>query len=227
MELSESSFRFQCQTRCSTTFRFLVFYSCRLLVLPKIPASFGQFTQFCSLANNRYPFDPHDRLWQSYGDIDAWTNITTSTAVDVSNISNFDTTSKILWSSATPVNGTRIDFTWSSDSSINNDNASYLLLLYFAEVQRLPRNALRRFDILIDNATWNGSQRYTPKYLSAELVKRMVQGSREHTVSLVATSDATLPPILNAFEIYSVLPMTEFATNDADGICFDTLNCSK
>jgi len=121
------------------------------------------------------------------------------------------------------VNGTRIDFTWSSDSSINNDNTSYLLLLYFAEVQRLPSNALRRFDILVDNATWNGSQGCSPKYLSAELVKRTVQGSSQHTVSLVATPDATLPPILNAFEIYTVLPMTELATNDGDGICFGTL----
>nr|AWY10696.1 hypothetical protein Sh255C13_g0040 [Saccharum hybrid cultivar SP80-3280] len=164
----------------------------------------------------RYPFDPYDRLWQAYGDIDAWTNITSSTPIDVSNISSFHTSSKILWSATTPVNGTQIDFTWSPDSSINNDNTSYLLLLYFVEVQSLPSNAVRWFDILVDNSTWNGSQRYTPKYLSAELVKRMVLGSRQHTVSLVATPDATLPPILNAFEIYSVLPMTELATNDAD-----------
>ena len=86
---------------------------------------------------------------------------------------------------------------------------------------------MRRFDILVDNSTWNGSQRYSPKYLSSELVKRMVLGSRQHTVSLVATPDATLPPILNAFEIYSVLPMTELATNGADGISFDTLNLPK
>jgi hypothetical protein len=46
----------------------------------------------------------------------------------------------------------------------------------------------------------------------------MVQGSNQHAVSIVATPDATLPPILNAFEIYSVKPMTEFATNDVEGI---------
>ncbi|KAK3140033.1 hypothetical protein QOZ80_5AG0394450 [Eleusine coracana subsp. coracana] len=171
----------------------------------------------------RYPFDPFDRLWQSYGDVEEWTNITTSTAVDVSNISSFDTSSKILWSAATPVNRTQIDFTWSPDSFVNNDNTTYLLLLYFAELQRLSSNALREFDILVDNATWNGSQRYTPKYLSAELVKKMVQGSSQHTVSLVATTDATLPPILNAFEIYSVLPMTELATNDADASAMMTI----
>ncbi|CAD6269779.1 unnamed protein product [Miscanthus lutarioriparius] len=164
---------------------------------------------------------------QAYGDIDAWTNITSSTPIDVSNISSFHTSSKILWSATTPVNGTQIDFAWSPDSSINNDSTSYLLLLYFVEVQRLPSSAVRRFDILVDNSTWNGSQRYTPKHLSAELVKRMVLGSRQHTVSLVATPDATLPPILNAFEIYSVMSMTELAMNDADGISFDTLLLPK
>ncbi|TVU49684.1 hypothetical protein EJB05_01010, partial [Eragrostis curvula] len=193
------------------------------LVLPKLQEFFGQFISVWSPANNRYPFDPYDRLWQSYGDVEAWTNITTSTAIDVSDISSFDTSSAILQSAATPVNGTRIDFTWSPDSSVNNESTSYLLLLYFAEVQRLPGNALRQFDILVDNATWNGSQRYTPKYLSAELVKRIVQGPRQHTVSLIATPDATLAPILNAFEIYSVLPMTELATNTADAKAMMTI----
>uniref|UniRef100_K3ZDJ2 non-specific serine/threonine protein kinase n=1 Tax=Setaria italica TaxID=4555 RepID=K3ZDJ2_SETIT len=164
----------------------------------------------------RYPYDPYDRLWQRYGTVAAWTNITTSNDVDVSNITSFDKPSPILRSAVTPVNGTRIDFSWISDSALDNDNSTYLLLLYFAELQRVPSNALRQFDIVVDNAAGNGSQSFTPKYLSAELVKRMVQGSGQHTVSLVATPEATLPPILNALEIYSVKLMTETATNDAD-----------
>ncbi|CAL5092943.1 unnamed protein product [Urochloa decumbens] len=166
----------------------------------------------------RYPYDPYDRLWQRYGNVPAWTNITTSNDVDISNITSFDKPSAILRSAVTPVNGTRIDFSWTSDPALDTDNSTYLLLLYFAELQTVPRNALRQFDILVDNddAAGNGSQGYTPKYLSAEIVKRMVQGSGQHTVSLVATPEATLPPILNAFEIYSVKLMTEIATNDAD-----------
>jgi hypothetical protein len=92
-------------------------------------------------------------------------------------------------------------------------------MLYFAELQRVPSDSLRRFDIIVDNATWNGSQSYTPKYLSAEVVKRVVQGQGpgQHGFSLVATPDATLPPILNAFEIYSVKAMNGVVTDDADG----------
>ncbi|TVU49670.1 hypothetical protein EJB05_00996, partial [Eragrostis curvula] len=165
----------------------------------------------------RYPYDPYDRLWQSYGTVAAWTNMKTSATVEVSNISNFDKPTDILRTAVAPVNGTRIDITWSPDSFINNGNITYLVLLYFAELERLPINVLRKFDILVDNATWNGSQGFTPKYLSADVVKRMVQGSgSQHTFSLVATPDATHPPILNAFEIYTVQPMTEIGTNDAD-----------
>ncbi|CAN6352063.1 unnamed protein product [Urochloa humidicola] len=193
-----------------------------LLNLPRPSATyvFNRF-QFSWTGSQlfRYPIDPYDRLWQRYGDVPAWTNITTSATVDVSKISSFDKPSVILQSAATPVNGTRIDFTWSSDATLNNDNSTYLLLLYFAELQRLPSNALWQFDILVDGATWNGSQQYTPKYLSAQVVKRMVQGSGQHTVSLVATKGATFPPILNALEIYTVQPATEIATNADDGIC--------
>ncbi|TVU49678.1 hypothetical protein EJB05_01004, partial [Eragrostis curvula] len=157
-----------------------------------------------------YPDDPYDRSWQRYND-SAWTTINSKYTV------NFQRTKNILQTAATPKNGTRrMDFSWSSDLDLKNDNATYLLLLYFAELEMLPRNALRQFDILVDNTTWNGSRRYTPSYLSADVVKTTVQGSSQHAVSLVATPDATHPPILNAFEIYSVKPMTELATNSPD-----------
>nr|CAB3466215.1 unnamed protein product [Digitaria exilis] len=171
----------------------------------------------------RYPFDPYDRLWQTYGDIAGWTNITTSATVEVSNITSFDKPTIILESASIPVNATRMDFTWSTDPSIDSDDTPYLLMLYFAELQRVPSSALRRFDILVDNATWNGSQHYTPKYLSAEVVKKVVQGSGQHDFSLVATPDATLPPILNAFEIYSVTTMNGIMTNDADAKAMMTI----
>lgn len=170
----------------------------------------------------RLNFDPYDRLWQRYSNVAAWTNMSTSDSdtVDVSNISNFDKPTEILQSAVTPVNGTRIDIAWSPDSFVNKGNVTYLLLLYFAELQTLPRNATRKFDILVDNATWIGSQGFRPKYLSADVVKTMVQGTGQHTFSLVATPDATHPPILNAIEIYTVQPNNETMTKDADGICY-------
>ncbi|KAK1627317.1 hypothetical protein QYE76_001632 [Lolium multiflorum] len=184
---------------------------------PDTPAAIPSDFLTPDFADNRYPFDPYDRIWQSYGDVASWTNITTAESVNVSN-SGFNAPSAVLQSAATPVNGTQLDFSWSTDPSINNDDrsTSYLLLLYFAELQRLPSKALRKFDILV--ASWSGSRSYSPKYLFPEVVERMVvQGSGQLTVSLVATPDATLPPIVNAFEVYSVRQMTELATGNEDG----------
>ncbi|XP_066359808.1 probable LRR receptor-like serine/threonine-protein kinase At1g05700 [Miscanthus floridulus] len=188
-----------------------------------------QFNPDYSVPPFRYPDDSYDRLWQRYGRNAAWTNINTTREVDVSNVANsFDKPSEILQNAATPVNGTtQMDFSWSSDPSLDNGNgnSTYLLFLYFAELQRVPSNGLRQFDILVDNATGNdgSSQGFTPKYLSAEVVKRTAQGPGQHSVSLVATPAATLPPILNAFEIYSVKPMTEMATSGADAKAMMTI----
>ncbi|KQJ86230.2 hypothetical protein BRADI_4g04101v3 [Brachypodium distachyon] len=148
-----------------------------------------------TLGAHMYPFDRCDRLWQSYVNVAAWTNITTTATVDFSNSSSFaKSPSPVLQGAATPVNGTRLDFSWNTDPSLeNNSSTAYLLLLYFAELQTLPSSALRQFDILIDDASWDGSRNYTTKYLSAEVIKRVVvQG------------------------IYSVQQMTELGTNNAD-----------
>ncbi|KAF0887600.1 hypothetical protein E2562_002317 [Oryza meyeriana var. granulata] len=169
----------------------------------------------------RYPYDPYDRLWQPYGDDPSWTNITVSAAVDVTNISRSDDPSPILQSAATPANGTRLDFPWISDdhpSTSNNGSVTYLLLLYFAELQRLPSGgaARRSFDILVDGDVAGGRRGYTPRYLSAEVVRATVQPGQRHVVSLVATPDSTLPPIVNGLEIYTVQTMPELATNYRD-----------
>uniref|UniRef100_A0A0E0MNQ8 Protein kinase domain-containing protein n=1 Tax=Oryza punctata TaxID=4537 RepID=A0A0E0MNQ8_ORYPU len=169
----------------------------------------------------RYPFDPYDRLWQPYGDDPSWTNITVAAAVDVSNISRSDDPSPILRSAATPANATarRLDFPWSSDEATTT--ITYLVLLYFAELQRLP--APRRFDVLVDGdvsaGAGGGRRGYTPRYLAAEVVRATVRAARpgqRHVVSLVAAPDSALPPIVNGLEIYSVQPMPELATNDRD-----------
>ncbi|RLN30717.1 putative LRR receptor-like serine/threonine-protein kinase [Panicum miliaceum] len=152
-----------------------------LLSLSRPSANFG-FNRYQfwpgSQPQFRYPSDPYDRLWQRYGNNAAWTNITTTENMDVSNATtSLDKPTEILGSAVTPVNGTRIDFSWSSDPALDDGNSTHLLLLYFAELS---------------------------------------MGSGQHTVSLVATPKATLPPILNAFEIYLVKPVTELGTNDAD-----------
>ncbi|KQJ86226.1 hypothetical protein BRADI_4g04077v3 [Brachypodium distachyon] len=191
------------------------------LRLPTAAFPFNRYYFWQSPRVYRYPDDDFDRDWQSYFNATAWIQIKTKGTVNVSNSSSFAKAPKVvLQSAAAPVNGTRLDFSWSTDPSLdNNSNSStaYLLLFYFAELERLPSSSSRRFDILIDGSSWDGGRNYTPKYLTAEVLKKVVvQGAGQHTISLVTTPGTVLPPILNALEIYSVRQMNELGTNNVD-----------
>ena len=78
-------------------------------------------------------------------------------------------------------------------------------------------NALRQFDIIVNNSTWN-SKPYTPPFLFADSISGTVQGQERYTISLVAIKNATLPPILNAMEMYLIKPISETATDPVDGM---------
>ena len=78
-------------------------------------------------------------------------------------------------------------------------------------------NALRQFDIIVNNSTWN-SKPYTPPFLFADSISGTVQGQERYTISLVATKNATLPPILNAMEMYLIKPISETATDPGEGM---------
>ncbi|XP_037452611.1 probable LRR receptor-like serine/threonine-protein kinase At4g20450 isoform X2 [Triticum dicoccoides] len=116
---------------------------------------------------------------------------------------------------AASVNGSRIDFSWGPVDPSENISSSYFFVFYFSELQNVQSNAVRQFDIIVNNKTWN-TQPYTPRFLFADSFSGIVQGLASYSVSLVATENATLPPILNAMEMYLVEPITEVATDSGD-----------
>jgi hypothetical protein len=115
---------------------------------------------------------------------------------------------------AATINGSRIDFSWSPSVNISS---SYFFVFYFSELQNVQSNALRQFDIIINNKTWN-MQPYSPPFLFTDSFSGIVQGLASYSVSLVATKNATLSPILNAMEMYLVEPITEVATDPGDAM---------
>jgi hypothetical protein len=160
--------------------------------------------------------DPHDRLWSTYDTIPNWNKISATSVVQNNLTDVYDVPSAVMQSAAT-VNGSRIDFSWGSSDPSVNISSSYFFVFYFSELQNVRSNALRQFDIIINNKTWN-TQPYTPQFLFADSFSGIVQGLASYSVSLVATKNATLPPILNAMEMYLVKPITEVATDPGDGM---------
>ncbi|KAM0826257.1 hypothetical protein ACQ4PT_069007 [Festuca glaucescens] len=162
----------------------------------------------------RYPSDLHDRIWSTYDAIPNWTEISTTSVIQNNLSGVYDVPSSVIQNAAT-VNSSRMDFSWDPSDTSVDISSKYFFVFYLAELQNVPSNAVRQFDIIVNNKTWN-TQPYTPTYLFANYFSGIVDGMANFRVSLVSTKNATLPPILNAMEMYLVKPITEVATDPGD-----------
>ncbi|KAL6888505.1 hypothetical protein ACP4OV_009531 [Aristida adscensionis] len=163
----------------------------------------------------RYPLDPHDRIWSTYDTIPSWTQISAPSVVQNYLTDPYDVPSAVMQNAARPVNGSRVDFLWDPSDPSVNISSKYFFVFYFAELQNVASNALRQFDIVVNNNTWN-TKPYTPPFLFADSLSGTVQGQAKYSVSLVSTKNATLPPILNAMEMYLMKPTREITTDLRD-----------
>ncbi|KAJ8486666.1 hypothetical protein OPV22_019151 [Ensete ventricosum] len=158
----------------------------------------------------RFPADPYDRIWSSFMD-PSWSTLSSSSNVNNS-LNMFEPPSAVMQTAVTPASGSQLVFSW---DSVSPDDELYAVL-HFAELQNLTGNATRMFNI-----TRNGElryDRYTPPYLSADFIYSNVpfEGSSRYEYVLNSTSDSTLPPIINAFEVYSLMQLTQAATDSGD-----------
>ncbi|VAI43875.1 unnamed protein product [Triticum turgidum subsp. durum] len=162
----------------------------------------------------RYPSDPQDRIWTTYNAIPNCTKISATSPIHNNLRAVYDVPPSVMQNAAT-VNSSRIDFSWNPSDPSANISSKYFFIFYFAELQHVPSNVVRQFDIIVNNKTWN-RRPYTPTFLFTNYFSGVVQGMESYSVSLVATKNATLPPILNAMEMYLVKPITAVATDPGD-----------
>ncbi|KAF7053464.1 hypothetical protein CFC21_061391 [Triticum aestivum] len=169
----------------------------------------------------RFPDDPYDRMWQRYENVDGWTDVPNKSNGEIKNSTNdnYDAPSAVMRSASIPVNDSRMDLSWSSDSSMNvGVDPKFFLVLYFAELEAVQE--LRQFDVSVDNNPLASA--FSPKFLLPTVLSGIVQGSNEHSISLVATSNSALQPLISAMEIYMLRPVNESTTDSLDGICYSS-----
>ncbi|KAK7314369.1 hypothetical protein VNO77_32889 [Canavalia gladiata] len=160
--------------------------------------------------SGRYEDDIYDRIWDPYNS-SSWDSVSTSSAINI-NGDGYRAPFEVIRTAATPRNGSdTLEFSWTPD----DPNWKFYIILYFAEVEHLKKTQLRKFNI-----TWNGSPLFesvVPRYLYATTLfnsKSLV--ANEHRISIHKTKDSTLPPILNAVEIYVVRQLDALATFEQD-----------
>ncbi|CAN8301267.1 unnamed protein product [Cochlearia groenlandica] len=163
----------------------------------------------------RYSSDVYDRIWQTFFDT-RWTHV--STTLNVDNANKYVIPQDALKNAATPTNASApLTIEWSS----RNPDTQYYLYFHLLEIQDLHANETREFNILFNGN--NYYSRVTPDKLSVSTYfrsnPRTCQGG-ECSIQLVRTENSTLPPLLNAFEVYKVIqfPQSETDENDVDAI---------
>ncbi|GMI81812.1 hypothetical protein like AT4G29990 [Hibiscus trionum] len=91
--------------------------------------------------------------------------------------------------------------------------------MYFSEVSVLDSTQTRSFELQIDGTP--SSKPFIPAYLKAgEMILTNVTASSSNNFTLVATSDSTLPPLINALEVFTISDELTDGTNsdDVDGL---------
>ncbi|KAF8715746.1 hypothetical protein HU200_026692 [Digitaria exilis] len=168
----------------------------------------------------RYPDDPHDRVWYPWVDASAWSVIsTTDKVLTIGEEDLFEAPSKVLQTAITPRNASdNIEFSWSREAQPKDPSApGYIAIMHFSELQVVPDNALREFYVYLNGELWYPVG-ITPFYLSANFAYDMdpLPDSAQYNVSINATANSTLPPFINAVEIFSVISTDNVGTDSKD-----------
>lgn len=142
---------------------------------------------------------------------EGWTNISTISTVDQDK--NFATPSVVMQTAATTsstIQSLDLSWTWPIQST------TFYVILHISKIQNIPSTDLREFDIFSEG--WLLFNSTVPDKLYPDWYTYVDTNYNEYNVSLKATSNSTLPPLLNAVELYVITPATGIPTNSGDGM---------
>ncbi|KAK7821762.1 putative leucine-rich repeat receptor-like protein kinase [Quercus suber] len=170
---------------------------------------------FGSLTNQtyRYKDDVFDRMWFPPTAMFGWTPISTSlTAVMDTTHNDFQPPSVVMDTASTAINASSpMTFNW-----VPPDNTSqYYVYIHIAEIKALKTNESRVFNISLNGELWGGP--YIPKYLHTTTIysPSALKGGK-FEFALYKIEQSTLPPLINAIEVYTVVELLQSQTDQQD-----------
>ncbi|KAL0010247.1 hypothetical protein SO802_005355 [Lithocarpus litseifolius] len=167
-----------------------------------------------SLSYLRYKDDVYDRLWYTYGALPNSVPINTASDIDVQNSNDsYQPPSDVLKTAVQPSSGYR---SLSFYDPTNYTGESYACF-HFAEIAKLTQGRKREFIIDVNEGSYI-SEPITLDYLKplSICLDQIFKGQVHFVINATAGSD--LPPILNAFELYTVISQFDLhkPTNSRD-----------
>ncbi|XP_022964082.1 putative leucine-rich repeat receptor-like protein kinase At2g19210 [Cucurbita moschata] len=159
----------------------------------------------------RFPLDVYDRIWSTFNSKD-WTRVSTNITVDVSGGKALHLPSIVMNTASTAKDAsTTLEISWDTI-----DSSRYFVLMHFAELVIPQVNQSREFNV------WHNAHFYSgtviPKYLSSMtlLSRQPLEAASSHLLSFIPTENSTLPPLINAFELYGMKEISELETEQGD-----------
>lgn len=169
----------------------------------------------------RYNYDVYDRFWYTYDGLNNdWKELSTSIPTN-SFVQNLFKPPEIVMSTAiTPVNASApLIISWEPE----NQTDLFYVYMHFTEIEVLAKNQTREFYITLNGEQWY-KENFSPPYLSAFTIYSKSGISRKKIkFSLERTKNSTLPPIINAIEIYRLIDFQQFDTYQGDGDAITTI----
>lgn len=132
----------------------------------------------------------------------------------------YELPSAVTRSACTPDNASNpLYFYWTTDNATD----IFYIYFHFAEVVQLQANESREFNIYINQELWSTNSVVVPSRVRVFTFYSVLPktGELKYEVSMNKTNDSTLPPIINAFELYSVKLLSILETDKTDGIYMD------
>ncbi|XP_037416750.1 probable LRR receptor-like serine/threonine-protein kinase At2g28960 [Triticum dicoccoides] len=175
---------------------------------------FGQATDFIT----RYPLDPYDRFWEGWSfsyNTYPWMTLNTSSPVRrLPGDSTFQVPEGILQQASTLDTNYSFEINVAVGPNLDPTNLQLLPIFHFAEV--VDNNPNRSFNI------YSGDEMLFPDFSpSRSQVDSMHQNGRflhnpAASFLLNKTNNSVLPPLINAFELYSLVRMDNLTTDSND-----------
>ncbi|WOL11089.1 hypothetical protein Cni_G19850 [Canna indica] len=164
----------------------------------------------------RFPFDAYDRYWLLDEDTPSWMKLSTNSSIQYLADDPFQVPSVVMQSAVYPANSTKLELILKPDSGDLNE---YFAVMHFSELQSPSQNDSRQFFVSLNGALLNEAQSLTPEFLISQSVysKNPCTGTSDYyNISLSQTSNSTLPPMLNAIEVFSAMTNINIASHIRD-----------
>ena len=167
----------------------------------------------------RFKDDIFDRLWPPFH-ADIWRPLNTSLK-NVNNINknSYEQPFTVISTAYSARNRSFMGLSWKPD----NITSEFYFYMHFMELQVLKRKQSREFNISINGELWYGP--FAPSYLNATTIYSVGSGitaGRNGRIQILLnkTKNSTLPPLINAMEIYQLKELSRQETNEKEGIYF-------